>query len=425
MPQEDRPLYSRGQYRLQWDRRADGSLRSPFLQIVWYDAAARRNRSASTGTGEIAAAEAALDRLYLERERGERICPTCGQPTASARGKLLTEAISDYLTLREDRPSIDSIRPRLAHVVTWLERANLLDLECDAVTAERVAEFRNWAGKVPVIEAGVSRKRAPGTIEASVVALKAAINAAYRRGDALRPAQFMALPPRDVSRTPTYRADLDTLAAMFRYCLRPSPPPGEQWSVKMIRRQIAHRANLLRFLQGSVATWARPDAVLDISTAPERDQWISAARVLRLNPRGRRQTTKHRPEIVVPARFAAILDATDGFLIPRKSVRKAFEAMLDELGLPRDRETGTKLIRRSVSQLARQRIGEANWAQGKMMLGHQRHAISDLYALPDPANLGLALAATDWIIDEIEARCSGAFTGDAPEMVLLAGAKNG
>ncbi|WP_313536340.1 hypothetical protein [Sphingomonas sp.] len=44
-------LYSRGKYRLAYDREHDGSLRTPFLRIVWYDAAARRNRSRSCSTG--------------------------------------------------------------------------------------------------------------------------------------------------------------------------------------------------------------------------------------------------------------------------------------------------------------------------------------------------------------------------------------
>lgn len=43
------------------------------------------------------------------------------------------------------------------------------------------------------------------------------------------------------------------------------------------------------------------------------------------------------------------------------------------------------------------------------MLGHRKASISDIYAIPDPANLGLALAATESIIDQIEALCPGAF----------------
>jgi hypothetical protein len=69
-----------------------------------------------------------------------------------------------------------------------------------------------------------------------------------------------------------------------------------------------------------------------------------------------------------------------------------------------------KLIRRSVMTLARRRLGEEHWVQGRMMAGHVPVTVSDIYALPDPANLGRALAVTDAIIKEREARAPGAFT---------------
>jgi hypothetical protein len=53
------------------------------------------------------------------------------------------------------------------------------------------------------------------------------------------------------------------------------------------------------------------------------------------------------------------------------------------------------------------------------MLGHRKSTISDLYAIPDAANLGLALAATESIIDEIEALTPGAF-GSAQHALRLA-----
>lgn len=424
MREADNVLYSRGRYRLEWDRRRDGTLRSPFLQIVWYDAASGRNRSRSTGEGAIAAAEAALDRFYLERERGQAVCEACGRPFDGPTGYLVNHAIADYLAVREDRASFDSLRPRLHHFVSFLDATGRQALVCDSVDEELISEFRRWSSAQLVIEGSKARDRAPGTTEATVSTLRSAINLAHRRKDTLHPASFAALPPSVVSRTPTYRSSVQELAAMFRYCLRPQAPAGEVWSLKMVRRQVAYRTNLLRFLQASVATWARPDAVHDISTAPARDQWVASARVLRLNPRGRRQTKKYRPEIPVPEPFGELLDATDGMFIPVVSVRKAFEAMLDELGLPRERETGLKLIRRSVAHLARKRIGEAQWTQGEMMLGHRKASTSDLYALPDPANLGLALAVTTEIISEIEALCSGAFTGEAPGLHLLKGGAN-
>jgi len=48
-------------------------------------------------------------------------------------------------------------------------------------------------------------------------------------------------------------------------------------------------------------------------------------------------------------------------------------------------------------------------------LGHQRASTSDIYSLFDPANLGLALAVTEQIIDEIENLSPGAFTGTTPD----------
>lgn len=427
MPEKNDALYSRGRYRLEWDKRRDGSLRTPFLQIVWYDGEAGRNRSRSTGETEIAAAEKALDKLFLERERGEAVCHACGRPIEKAGGYLVASSLADYLDAREDRVSIESIRPRIAHVIAFLDATNRLEkLTCEQVDENLITDFRAWSAKQPVVEGTknvTTRDRSPGTTEASVRSWAAAINFSHERHDTRFPAGFKALKASEVSRTPTYRSSVPELAAMFRYCLHPRPPKGEQWSDKMRDRMILHRANLLRFLQVSVATWARPDAAHDLSTDPKRDQWIPAAGVVQLNPRGRRQTKKYRPVVPVPERFARLLDATSGPFVTVKSVRKAFEAMLDELGLPRDRETGLKLIRRSMATIARKRLGEEHWVQGRMMLGHIKASTSDLYALPDPANLGRALAVTDAIMGEIETLCPGAFTGPTPELRLVEGGK--
>lgn len=426
MPEENGPLYSRGKYRLEWDRRKDGTLRSRFLQIVWYDEKARRNRSRSTGTSEIGAAEDKLDALYLERERGLTICEACGRPIDSLTGHPLTVAIGDYLVAKAVVASIDAIRPRLAHVLAFLADTGRMEIVCDGVDGTFVSEFRKWSAAVPVVEGKkhpTTRDRSPGTTEASVRTLAAVINFAHHRRETAFKAGFTAKPPSSVSRTPTYRADVQELAAMFRYCIDPRPRKGEpEWSDAMIDRQRLYRRNLLRFLQISVATWCRPDAAHDVSTKRERDQWLSSSRVLQLNPRGRTQTKKYRPAVPVPERFARLLDRTNGFYVTVGSVRKAFEAMLNELELPRDRETGLKLIRRSVSTIVRRRIGEERWVQGQIMLGHHKATTSDLYALFDMANLGVALEATTILINEIEALVPGAFspvhTGLAPEITI-------
>lgn len=407
----DEDLYTRGKYRLAYDRRRDGSLRTPFLQIVWYDAAARRLRSRSTGTESVEQAEQELDALYLKRERGQAVCGACGQPLRAGARHLLTDAIADYLVAREARSSIGSIRPRLAHVTAFLDDSDRLATACEDVDEDWIDAFREWAMEVPIVSpTGKTRERAPGTVEASVRQLAAVVNFAYGRKDTLFPAAFAPRPPEQVSRTPSYRADIKTLAAMFRYCVHPER--GEDDTDDFYARKRPWRAQLHRFLQISVATWARPDAAHEVSTDRARDQWHSNARALNLNQRGRAQTKKYRPIVPIGARMAALLDATTGFYVSVDSVDRAFEGMAAAVGLPADGEAGMKLIRRSMAHLARERLGECDWIEGQIMLGHRKTSTSDVYAPFTPGYLARALAVTDAIIGEIDELCPGAF--DAP-----------
>lgn len=137
--------------------------------------------------------------------------------------------------------------------------------------------------------------------------------------------------------------------------------------------------------------------------------------MLDLNPRGRRQTKKYRPKVPLARQMKPWLDDLEGPYLPVATVRTSWEKMRTELGLPGQGQAGEKLIRRSMSTLARTRLGEERWQQGEMMLGHRKASISDIYALPDPANLGRVLAVTEEIIDEIEALAPGAFTAVLPQ----------
>ncbi len=128
-----RGIYQRGEYWLDWDKRTDGSLRSPFLTIFWHDRERGRARSASTRTGDLAAAKTALDRHYLQHTEGELICPTCGQRKNGAADMLALRAITDYLTTHEDLPSIKAVRPRLNHVVRYIATLETPDVRCSKI----------------------------------------------------------------------------------------------------------------------------------------------------------------------------------------------------------------------------------------------------------------------------------------------------
>jgi hypothetical protein len=238
------------------------------------------------------------------------------------------------------------------------------------------------------------------------------------------PAKVKALEVDEVSKSPSYRSDVLELAMMFDYCLNPKRTTQKRWSPKIASKVRKQRHSLLRFLQFSVATWCRPDAAYDFSVDPSRKQWDPLAKAISLNPANRVQTKKYRPVIPAPRQIVELLKESDGFFVPVKSVRKAFEAMQVELCLPRDRETGPKLIRRSMADLVRPMLGETHWPQGKLMMGHQKGKISDLYAPARPDYIGLAMRATEEVIDQIEALAPGAFTGASPEIITAKGAVN-
>ena len=179
-----------------------------------------------------------------------------------------------------------------------------------------------------------------------------------------------------------------------------------------------------RFLIASVATLGRPDAVHDLSLESARRQWNTNARVLDLNPKGRRQTKKYRPVVPVAWQAALHFDGAEGFFVGAASVKSAWDSMAAALGLPKEGEAGMKLIRRSMAKLLRDRLPRADWTEIEMFLGHCKFdAVSDLYAPFDPDYLSAARTAIEDIFAEIETLAPRALhrtcTGDGAEIVPI------
>ncbi|WP_334656958.1 hypothetical protein [Sphingomonas panaciterrae] len=400
MPRTKRPkpLYQRGDFKLlAREGRAN-------LEIVWYDAEAGRERSASAGTSDLGEAKLALDRKYLTAT-GHRFCESCGRPFDGDASPTVVEAIRDYLLLSEEKAGYAATRGRLALAVEYIAQTDL-NVTCAAIDVRWVDAYRKWLAAKPVVSpnGNFTRARSLGHVEGCVRQLAAAINATPGQA-----AQFKAEQPKAVAVSPRYRADVPMLAAMFRFAM-----------------EIPEREHLLAYLRAAVATWARPEEIFDLQAG----QWIPEAKVLDLNPPGRRQTRKYRGRIPIARQFAPFLDDMGAEYMSVTTVRVSWDKMRGKIGMPSERgEAGIKLIRRSMATLARRRIGEANWRQGEMMLGHVKTSISDIYAIPDPANYGLALEATESIIDEICALAPGAFyrtvTANGAPLKLVEGGKNG
>jgi len=266
MPGHEAALYRRGKYWLGWDRKKDGSLRSPYLAIFWYEPDARRVRSRSTGSAEEDEAVLALDRLYLaDADEAPAFCQACGQPIAQAEAYLLADAIGDYRLEHGDAlRSADSIEARLNHVIDFLEaeearggdgRFGIATTCAAACTKVFVTAFRAWSRQQPVTwrnkdgEITVSRARSPATTEESIIQLIAALNHAVNadppRSDK-RPT-YRPIPRKQVSRPRRTRIDVATIARMVKYAAEPKK----------------QRESLHSFLVASLCTIARPDAVVD------------------------------------------------------------------------------------------------------------------------------------------------------------------
>lgn len=430
MPKSRRPkpLYQRGPYRL--DRRPDRT----FLTITWYDPARKRERVSSAGTSDVEIGKRALDALYLAEGKGENICPTCGQPIQSS-GSLVTTVIADYMIAQgEKRTSAEAIRHRLAHVVAYIETLTKVPT-CDEITPAWIDRFRAWLTAKPIVsKVKGDRQRSLSTVENSVLQFAAAINWGKANGYTDKRAQFRALPTKDVNRTPQYRADVATLARMLAYATDP--------------RIAKRRLNLARFLRISIASLGRPDAAHDVSVDPARQQWNGDRHVLNLNPKGRRQTNKYRPIVPIVPVVAAELDAlaadvaenakrpvderVSPYFVNAESVKSAFETMVDDLGLPRDGESGMKLIRRSMADILRNRLeeDESGIAQLETFLGHRAiDSTTELYAPFSPRYLRKVRDEIAMICDEIAKAVPTAFyhtvATHTPRLRVVTGGGNG
>ncbi|KTT72643.1 hypothetical protein [Sphingomonas endophytica] len=416
------PIYRRGKYWLDWDRKRDGTLRSPCLTIFWYDPDSRRIRSASTRSAIEAEAIKALDRRYLA-DAGEAaaFCETCGQPIAQASAYLLTDAIADYrLEWGDKRASADTIKTRLLHVVDFLDAqeaaGGAFGITTNCATASSsafVTAFRAWSRLEPVRWRNgknvvtIERPRSPASTEASVAQLIAALNHAANaeppRSDK-RPA-YRPLPAGQVQRTRRTRVGVEELAKMLRYAAE----PGKR------------RGSLHRFLIGSISTIARPGAVCDISVAPDRQQWAPGSETIDLNPHGRTQNKKRRPVLPVLPILAEWLQAEldeylmlpperragRGYLVNYygravKDVDSAWAAMLTELKMPTGREWRPYLLRHSLATLARNR-GATRWDLEGFM-GHRAPSQTETYAIGE---FPTVVAALTGIIAELHRLAPG------------------
>ena len=398
MATEKGGIYQRGEFWLDFVRGAGGRPASNNLYIWWYDAAAGRLQRKSTGTGDVRLACDKLDEHYLAAHR----------PTAAEQDVYtVAEAMTDYwLEHGSKQTSAEAIKSRLKLMTRFM------DIEADAgrlvdpfipdhLDDRFIERFRQWAKADPIVARkkdgegnwieGKQRQRSASTVEESIIQLKAALNHAFnsRRTRYVPPLKHKT---RDqVTPQRTYRLSIDGIAELLDYSVKGAGVYG------------GHADRLIplrRYLIGAITTLARPDAVLDMSVARERGQWMQNERRFALNPEGRLQTKKVRPVVPVVDLLHSWLASSDEWLVcgqrvrfdPNQrvnlieqyrvaSVKKGWLGAREKLGIPDG--WGPKLLRHSMATiLANRRVDliELEIALGHRPLGKT----SSRYAIFDP-----------------------------------------
>ncbi|AHE57400.1 tyrosine-type recombinase/integrase [Sphingomonas sanxanigenens] len=319
--------------------------------------------------------------------------------------------------------SADAIRARLKLMTRFMDReaeaGRLVDPFLPEHLDDRFLErFRSWAIADPIVARkkddsgnwidGTSRPRSASTVEESVIQLKAALSHAFnaRRTRYVPPLKHKT---RDqVTAQRSYRLSVDGIAELLDFTMRGSGNYG------------GHADRLIplrRYLIGAVCTLARPDAILDISVEPRREQWMKDERRLALNPAGRLQTKKVRPIVPVVDLLHAWLTETTEWLVCKErksfdpnqridvveqlrvaSVRSAWDTAREALGIPDG--WGPKLIRHSMATiLAARRV---DLVELEIALGHRPLSkTTGRYAIFDPDYLASIRAGIEDVVADL------------------------
>lgn len=398
MPASKGGVYQRGEFWLDLERGEGGKPASVNWYIFWYDPSRGRQRRKTTGTADVRLACDALDAHFLAIHK-----PT----QAEQETYPVEQAMTDYWILHgQEQASAESIKARLKLMNRFIgieaDAGRLANpFLPEAIDDQFLNRFRTWALNDPIVArkkdgggnwvAGQSRKRSPATVEESVIQLKAAIKHAYdnRRIRYLPPIKHKTrsvVTPKRID-----RMSLEGIAELLDYTMT-----GKGSYTTPVRL-----LPLRRYIIAAICTVARPDAIFDMSVAPERGQWMKDAGLFALNPVNRPTTNKRRPILPVNPLLRSWLDITDEWFVCQerqtfdgrqqidvveqigvKSIRSAWDTARDALRtIPAGR--GPKYLRHSVATLL-PKYGVPS-EEISLVLGHRvLDPMTEVYVIHDP-----------------------------------------
>lgn len=155
----------------------------------------------------------------------------------------------------------------------------------------------------------------------------------------------------------------------------------------------ATEEHVYRFVVLAFATWARPDAILDLT----RERCDRDRRLVDLNPAGRPQTKKYRPTLPLVAGMLHVVESEPSGPLVRwrgvavADIKTGWRRLRKRAGL--DDGVIPYLIRHTMATEARS-AGAPPW-EVEGWLGHKRPGTSERYAKFAPDYLGTTAAFVD------------------------------
>ncbi|MDX6748802.1 site-specific integrase [Geminicoccaceae bacterium 1502E] len=355
------------EYRGYWlDKRPGGA--SPFWYVTWLDRAARQTRRVSLGTADL---HEAKDRLVAWVMEYGTI--TKGAPKTVTVAQCLERYWHRHA---KNLPSAEQAAIASRQIITFWQDATVADL-----TPQRQHEFIAWlresreqGGRQKT--ATTAQPRSNGTISRILSVLRAALNDAEKFQE-LTQAPFIFDVPKGQPRERVLTA------------------------AEIARLLDAADADYLRaFIWLAIGTGARKGAILELT----RFQCDLEQRRIRLNPEGRAQNAKRRPDLPICNALAPIIRACPGpYLVQHegkrlKDVKAAWRRAAATAGFGADVTPHT--LRHTVAtELRRRGVSESECAG---FLGHRwSNKTTERYAKWRPDHLGGASAAIDAFMNEI------------------------
>lgn len=403
---------------------------SPNYYIFWYDERARHEGRKSTRTSDFQRAVEIITEHHARHYKPAKISDITVRHIAM---KYYADCQERQVkNIGQIRVSLD----RLTRFISWAEDTGLIQesMPAEDWTRELTREFVTWIYSNPYYKdilqrdsngKVVGKVKTPRpvngpTVDRCLSDVRAAFRFSLDRPPIIK---LTGAPTRGGKRKPTLT--INHMVEAFDYA----------WELEgeTLHMEWQGRQHLQAYLIAAITTLGRPDAILDISVVPEREQIEWDYRLLHLNPAGREQTRKRRPTVPINDYLLPLLQqkeqqyfsalrsgekSTWGYLVeyrgaPMISIGRTWSRMKRRLGWPMVRDWDAKMIRHTMSKWLRAQ--GVPWPELQGHLGHAMPGETEIYAEYDPKYLGQIQAAITRYLDEINARVKVPFAQVLPK----------